>query len=151
MTTSCDVAGLEVAGNGKNGVVLLRSSCHLLVVSQFSRKAELITYIAALAVVIRSCRRCRFCVCISAFIVDGSQSVGLIGKIAIGAEIGAHPISGRRGSNALHNDIAALTDAEGHDVGGVRLDGHKVVGNDCHIVAIDGEALNAFSTAVDKP
>ena len=74
-----------------------------------------------------------------------------MGKIAIGAEIGAHPVGRGRCSNALYNDIAALTDAEGHDVGGIRPDGHKVVSNDCQIVAVDSEALYTFGTAVDEP
>ena len=148
---SCDVAGLEVAGNGKYGVVFERSSCQVLAFSWFSQKVELVTHISALAVVVRGCCCSGFCVRVSVFVVDGRQSMRLIGKIAIGAEIGAHPVGGRRRSHGLHNDIATLTDAEGHDIGSVRLDRHKVVGNDCHIVAVDGEALNTLSAAVDEP
>ena len=77
--------------------------------------------------------------------------MGLIGKVASGAEVSAHPVGGFWCPNGLHNNITTLTDTESHDVGGVRLDGHEVVGNDSHIVAVDGEALDAFSTAVDEP
>ena len=63
-------------------------------ISVFSRKSGL-TYIATLAVVVGSRRRSRLCGRDSVFIVDGSQGVGLIGKIASGAQVGAHPVGGR--------------------------------------------------------
>lgn len=151
ITTSCSVAGLEVAGNGKNGVVFERSSCQVLAFLPVFITTSELTYIAALAVVVGSCC-CSGGFCrVGVFVVDGSQSVGLIGQIAIRAEIGTHPVYGRGCSDGLHDDIAALTDTKRHDVGGVRLDGHKIVGNDCHVVAVDSEALNTFSAGVDKP
>ena len=118
--------------------------------SQSSRNTDL-TYIATLAVVVGCRFRLGLCVRISVFVVDGSQSIGLISKIAIGAEVGSHPVLGSGCTNALHNDIATLPDAKGHDVRGVRLDGDKVIGNDCHVVTVDREALDTFSTAVDEP
>ena len=44
-----------------------------------------------------------------------------------------------------------MTDPEGHDVGHVRLDGHEVVGDDGHVVAVDREALDPLGAAVDQP
>ena len=119
-------------------------------ISIFPGKAGL-TYIATLAVVVGS--RCRSGLCgrNSIFVIDGSQGVGLIGKIAMGAQVGAHPVGGRGRPNTLHNNVATLPDAKSHDVGRVRLDGHEVVGDDCHVVAVNGEALNTLSTTVDKP
>lgn len=77
--------------------------------------------------------------------------MGLIGEIASRAEVGAHPVCRSGVSDALYNDIAALPDTKGYNVGGVRLDGHKVVGDDCHIVTVNGKALDTFGTAVDEP
>lgn len=51
----------------------------------------------------------------------------------------------------MHEDIASLTNTKGDHIGGVWHDGHKIVRKDSHVVAIDGETLNAFSTMINEP
>ena len=77
--------------------------------------------------------------------------MGLGGKVTIRAKIRAHPIGRLWFSNTVDNHIAALTNAERNDVRGIWHDGHEIVRNDSHTVAVDGEALNTFGTAINKP
>lgn len=43
-----------------------------------------------------------------------------------------------------------LINVSSHTLGSVWLNGHKVVGDDGHVVAIKGELLNTLSTSVDE-
>ena len=152
MTISWVVAGFEVAGKGKYGVVLLRSSYKARVSAKLrlSHQAQR-TYIAAFAIVVRCSRRRGLGVCVCGLVVDGGQSIRLISQVTVGAQIGTHPV-GRAGfPNAGDNHIGTLTDPEGHDVGDIWLDGHEIVCDDGHVVAVDRKALDTFGTAVDKP
>ena len=72
-------------------------------------------------------------------------------SIACRTEIRAHPNRRVGWAGSRHDNIATLTNTQSDHVSSIWLDRHKIVGNDCHIEPIDGETLNAFSTAVDKP
>lgn len=75
----------------------------------------------------------------------------MTGGIAGRTEIRTHP-EGRVGCpSSLYKDISALTNTESDHVGVVWHDRHKIVGEDCHVVVINGETLDAFSAAVDEP
>ena len=77
--------------------------------------------------------------------------MGLVSKVTGRAEIRSHPI-GRVGfSNTVDNDIATLANPEGYDISSVWLNWHKVVRKNGHTVTVNGEALDTFGTAVDKP
>ena len=109
------------------------------------------SYIATFAVIVRSGLCLRYGVCVGFFVIDGGQGVRVVGSIASRTEIGAHP-DGRVGwTCSRHNDIGTLTNTESDHSGGVWLDGHKIVGNNCHVEAINRETLNAFGAAVDEP
>ena len=87
---------------------------------------------------------------VSVFVIDGSQSVGVISIIAR-AEIRTHP-EGRVGcASSRHDDITTLTNSESDHVGSVGHNRHKIVGKNGHIMAINGEILDAFSAGIDKP
>ena len=77
--------------------------------------------------------------------------MGLVGEIASRTKVGPHPEDGIRGPGGGHDDVGALSNAEGYDVGSVGLDRDEVVGHDCHIVAIDSEALNTFRSRINEP
>ena len=106
--------------------------------------------VPAFGVIVGSCGRCGYSVCVGLFVVDGCQGVGLVGKIAGRAEIGSHPVNAIGFSNALDDDICALANPEGDHVGRVRLYRNKVVGHDRHVVPIDCKSLNALRATVDK-
>lgn len=113
-----------------------------------ARKAS---YIAAFAIIVKGFGRMRHGICVGILVIDSGQSVGVVGSIAIGAEIRTHP-EGRVGcAYSLHDDIGTLTNTESNHIGSVWHDGHKIVGEYCHCVTIYGETLNAFSAVVDKP
>ena len=77
--------------------------------------------------------------------------MGLVGEITVGTKIRAHPV-GRVGfPDTVDDDVASLADAEGDDVGSIRFDWHEIIGDDGHVMAVDGEALDTFGTAVDQP
>ena len=114
-------------------------------------KARRASYITTLAIIVGSRFRLRRSSCVGIFVIDGSQSVGVMGGITRGTEIRPHP-NGRVGwACSRHNDIGTLTNTESDHSGGVWLDGHKIVGNNCHVEAINRETLNAFGAAVDEP
>lgn len=110
-----------------------------------------VSYIATFVVIVGSGLRLRYCICVGFFVIDGGQGIGVVGSIAIRTEIRAHP-DGRVGwACSRNNDIGTLANTESDHVGSVWLDRHKIVGNDCHVKAINSETLNAFGAAVDKP
>ena len=76
--------------------------------------------------------------------------MGLIGERAISADIGAHPDARVRGHGGFDDDICALTDAQRHNIGRVRLDGHKIVRHHRHLMSINRETLNTLSASIDK-
>lgn len=53
-------------------------------------------------------------------------------------------------ANCLNNDICALADAKSDQIGHIRLHRDKIVRHDSHIVTIDAEKHDAFSSVVDK-
>lgn len=109
------------------------------------------SYIATFVVIVGSGLRLWYCVCIGFFVVDGGQGIGIVGSIAFRTEIRAHP-DGRVGwACSRHNDIGTLANTESDHIGSVWLHRNKIVGNDCHVKAINGETLNTFGAAVDKP
>ena len=89
--------------------------------------------------------------CVGVFVVYSGQSVRLTGSIANRRKIRPHPVGRVRCAGSRHDNITTLTHAESDHVGCVWHDGHKIVGNNCHIVAIDGKILNTFSASVDEP
>ena len=109
------------------------------------------TYVAAFAVVVsgRCCSGQSSCNCV--LVVDGGQSMGLVRKVTDRAEIRTHPVDSGRGSNAFDDDIAALSNSQGYDVCSVRFDWYKIIRNNGHVVTVNGETLDTFGTAVDKP
>ena len=107
--------------------------------------------VAAFAVVVRRSLRLGHGVCVSFLIINGSQSVRVMGGIASRTEIRAHPNGRVRRACSRHNDIGTLTNTESDHVSGVWLNRHKIVGNNRHVETINGESLNTFRAAVDKP
>lgn len=86
---------------------------------------------------------------VSPVIVNGGDGVGLVGGRA-GSDVGAHPKGRSRRTGVGGNEnIGALADTEGHDLSGVRLNSDEVVGDDCHAVTVNGEALNTLGARVD--
>lgn len=101
-------------------------------------------------VVIRSSRCNRGLRSIGFVVIDSSQGVGLIGEGAISADIGAHPDGRVRRHGSFDDDICALTDAQRHNIGRVRLNGHEVVCYYRHLMSINRETLNTLSASIDK-
>ena len=143
-------SGCASVGMGCDGKVLAnRRVASGWVWEVWRRLAKII--VAAFAVIVRSSLRLGHGVCVSIFIIDGSQSVRVMGGIAGRTEIRAHP-NGRVGwACSRHNDIGTLTNTESDHVGSVWLNRHKIVGNNRHVEAINSEPLNTFSAGVDKP
>lgn len=81
-------------------------------------------------------------------VVDGGEGVGLGTLVADHGA--AHPEAGARGLIGLDENVGALSDTEGDDLGLVGADGDVVVGDDGHHVPVDGEALDAVGTRVHE-
>ena len=110
-----------------------------------------ISYIATFAVIIGGRARLGHGSVVGFLVVDGCQSVRVVGGIAGWAEIGAHP-DGRGGwTCSRYDDIGTLPDTKSDHLSNIWLNGHKVVSNDCHVKAINRETLNTLRAAVDKP
>lgn len=76
--------------------------------------------------------------------------MGLIGKIASRAEVGTHP-EGRVGwVSGVHDHVGTLTNAECDNIRRVWPNWDKVVCHHCHIMTVDGEALNTLRAAIDE-
>lgn len=82
-------------------------------------------------------------------VVDDGEGVGLA-SLRAGGQGAAHPETGARGLVGLDEDVGALTDTEGDDLGLVGADGDVVVGDDGHHVLVDGEALDAVRSRVHE-
>lgn len=108
-------------------------------------------YVLAFAVIVRGCSGMRHGISVGVFIIDGCQSERVSRSRTVTTYIRTHPNCRIRCASRGHDDIATLTNTESDDVGRIWLDGHKVVGDDCHVETIDGESLNGFSTVVDEP
>lgn len=77
-----------MAGNGKYGTVLLRSSC----IASHQLSCNLLTefrgtYIAAFTIIIRRRRRSGLGAGVCGLVVDSGQSMGLVSKGAVPAQI----------------------------------------------------------------
>ena len=107
--------------------------------------------VAAFAVIVRSSLGLGHGVCVGFFIVDGGQSVRVMGGIARRTEIRAHPNGRVRWACSRHNDIGTLTNTESDHGGSVWFNRYIIVSNNRHVEAINSESLNAFGAAVDKP
>lgn len=83
-------------------------------------------------------------------IVKRSDSVGLIRQRARG-NVGTDP-ERRLGVACVRGDqnVSTLANSKGDNLGGIRVNLNEVVGNDCHVVAIDREALDTFGATVDE-
>ena len=90
-------------------------------------------------------------ICVGVFVIDSGQGVRMMRSIASRTEVRTHPNRRVGWAGSRHDDIATLANTESDHVCSIWLDGHKIVGNDCHIEAINGETLNAFGAAVDEP
>ena len=150
----CDGEVLGCSGCGNRSVVVVWSRQREIILSKISGpsvcKARRSSYIATFAVSEGCDSRMRHGSIVSVFVIDGSQSEGVMSIIAR-AKVRAHP-EGRVGcASSRHDDITALTNTESDHVGSVWHDRHKIVGKNGHIVAINGEILNAFSAGIDKP
>ena len=85
-------------------------------------------------------------VCVGVGVVDGCYRVGLVGE---GADEGrAHEVGGAGVGFSCDEDVGALADSERDGADGVRLDGDEVVGDYCHVVAVNAELLSPFRTRV---
>ena len=109
------------------------------------------SYIATFVVIVGSGLRLWYCVCVGFFVIDSGQGKGVVGSIAFRTEIRAHPDGRVSWACSRNNDIGTLANTESDHIGSVWLDGHKIVGNDCHVETINGETLNTFGATVDKP
>ena len=75
----------------------------------------------------------------------------MIGSITGRTKIRTHPNSRIWWAGSRHDNIGTLANPESNHVSNVWLDGHKVVGNNRHIKAVNSETLNTLSAAIDKP
>ncbi len=87
---------------------------------------------------------------VGVLIVHHRVGVWLVGQRAV-ADHRPHPDGIAGAAGGFDDDVRALTDAQGDDFRGVRLDGHKVVGHDGEFVVVDAEFLQTFSTGIDQP
>ena len=152
---SCDSKCLGSRGAASRGVLEVWGRLGKIILSRVSdlafHKARRPSYITTLAIIVGSRFRLRCSSCVGIFVIDGSQSVGVMGGITRGTEIRPHP-NGRVGwACSRHNDIGSLTNTESDHISNVWLNRHKIVCNDRHIEAINGETLDTFGTAVDEP
>lgn len=82
------------------------------------------------------------------FVVDSRLRVTVIANSTSSADIGTHPDRIFRLSSSLNNDVCSLTNADTQHVRLVGLDGHKVVGDDFHLHAVNGKALEALAADI---
>lgn len=74
----------------------------------------------------------------------------MVGEGTLCTEVCAHPKGRVRWTGSFHDYISALANSECDYVGCVWLDWYEVVRHHCHVVVVDGEALETFGSAVDK-
>lgn len=115
-----------------------------------SRTAREASHISTFAVVVGGRTGLGHGIRVGVFVIYSGQGVRMMRGVASRTEIGAHPNRRVGWAGSRHDDIATLTNTESDHVSSIRFDGHKIVSDDCHIEAIDGETLNAFGAAVDQ-
>lgn len=82
-------------------------------------------------------------------VVQAAASLALRSKTG-GTFLKSHPDRLGGVITALDNDLSALTNAKGDHVRLVRLNSDEVVGDDGHVVAIDGEEQDGLGAVVDQ-
>lgn len=88
---------------------------------------------------------------VAALVVDDAQGFGEEAVVQTAPNhVGAHPVAVALSAGAVDDHVGALADPERDHAGLVGDDGHEVVGDDVHVVAVDGELLDGRRARVDE-
>ena len=105
--------------------------------------------VGAFAIVNESGHRCGSLGGIGAVVVDSGQSQRLFG-IGAFADERSHEDRRSGGQLGLDNHVCALSHSQGHHIGFIRLDRHKVIRHHRHGMVVDGESQDGFGRCVDQ-
>lgn len=81
-------------------------------------------------------------------IVHSGLGITVVANSTSRTDIRAHPDRIFRVASSLNNDICSLANTNAQHVRLVGLDGYKVVGDDFHLHAIDGKALETLAADI---